>query len=210
MSGNFSQWVEQQKEGGKGAEDSQGFLLGQLNQVQDSLSTQYQDLAGVLPDANGYTGYEFRQRMTNAIYLLLASIGFAALAIFVGLPTIVLKPGKFVFCISMCTLCAICSVVVLQRPSVYIASLVEGGLATSLPIILLLFSILWTLYVAIFVHKYVYLVLAGGVQSLMIFYYLSSFIPGGKQGLILLLKSGFTIINGMLVPLKIYIRQTFS
>ena len=78
MSG-FDKWLQEQKrlQEGNPPEEGEG-LLGSFSNLQDSMTMQMQELSGILPDANGLTGVDFRRRMLHAIYFLLASIGFAA------------------------------------------------------------------------------------------------------------------------------------
>ena len=59
--------------------------------------------------------------MSYSIYLIMASVCCALLALFVGLPTIVLRPAKFVVFMSLSTLCAIGSVIAMQKPQEFFA-----------------------------------------------------------------------------------------
>ena len=213
---SFATWMDQQKraqENGGVKEEEMGFLGG-LTGVGDSLTAQMQELSGALPDANSVTGVEFRRRMQHSIYLLLSSIGFMALAILVGLPTLVLKPSKFVICVTLSTLSAFSSVVVLQKPSVFLSNLWEGGLDKAKPILALLLSIVLTLYTVTVTRKYVVVVCVGGLQVLAIVYYLSSFIPGGSTGLSVLLRSSYAVLYACLTPCRLYaksfVTQVFS
>lgn len=215
MSG-FDKWLQDQKrtqEGGARAAEEDG-LLGfagsSFSNLQDSMAAQMQELSGALPGADGLTGAEFRRRMMHAIYLLLASIGFAALAVLVGLPTIVLKPSKFAICLSLSALSAVASVAVLQRPSVFLTNLLEGGMGKAAPMLTLLASIGFTLYSAVVVHKYTVVVFAGGLEALAILYYLTSFVPGGTTGLSVLLKSAYAIVWTFLTPCRLYCKSFVS
>jgi hypothetical protein len=210
MSG-FDKWVQDQKrlQEGNPPEEGEG-LLGSFSNLQDSMTMQMQELSGILPDANGLTGVDFRRRMLHAIYFLLASIGFAALAVLVGLPTIVLKPSKFAICMSLSALSAIASVATLQKPSAFFSSIIEGGMEKALPMLALLSSIGFTLYSTIVVHKYTVVVLAGGLEVLAILYYLSSFVPGGTSGLSLLLKSAYAVLYTTLTPCRLYLKSSIS
>lgn len=139
--GDFSSWVEQREradeEGGESSEGTSflgvnlpaslslaGFR-GQLSSVHENFSNQLQELSGTLPEA-GPLSAAFRQRVTHAIYLLFAAAAFAVLAVFVGLPTLILRPAKFVICMTLSTLCLAGSVIVLQKPSVFVANLIKG------------------------------------------------------------------------------------
>ena len=209
MSGkqDFSKWLKD-REGGDEVETVS--FLGQIGAIQFSVSNQMQELSGALPDANSLTGAQFRERVSKAVYLLIASVGCALLAMFVGLPTIVLRPAKFVVFMSLTTLFAIGSVVVLQTPAAFMKDITDGGIEKSLPFGALVGSQLLTLYVAIFVHKYFYTVMVGALQVLSILYYLASFIPGGTKGLEILLKSGYAMVDTACLPCKAFVRRQIS
>jgi hypothetical protein len=185
--------------------------------VQESFLAQMQDIAGILPDA-GPLSAEFRQRFKNAIYLLLASIAFGILAIFIGLPTLVLRPSKFVICMTLATICAAGSVILLQKPSVFLSNLIKAGPMKALPIMSLLGTMLFTAYITIFVHKYIFILIAAGLQILSLLWYLSSYIPGGTVGLKVLLRTAYTLISTAMKPciflckrtLNTFISQIFS
>ena len=115
-----------------------------------------QELSGALPDANSLTGAQFRERVSKAVYLLIASVGCALLAVFVGLPTIVLRPAKFVVFMSLTTLFAIGSVVVLQTPAAFMKDITNGGIEKSLPFGALVGSQLLTIrhLRAVFLHDH--------------------------------------------------------
>ena len=86
MSG-FDKWLQDQKRSQEGnpREEYEG-LLGSFSNLQDSMATQMQELSGVLPDASGLIGIEFRRRMLQAIYFLLASVGYLAYVMRLWLP----------------------------------------------------------------------------------------------------------------------------
>jgi hypothetical protein len=142
----------------------------------------------------------FRARMTQAMYLLTASGAFALLTVFVGLPTLLIRPTKFVICLSLSTLLAASSVVVMQKPSVFLANLVGGGVRKGAPVALLGLSMLFTLYVSIFVHRYLAVICAAAVQLLCLLFYLASFIPGGTAGVSVLLRTTFLVVRTAAKP----------
>jgi len=200
--------MEQQKRAQEAGpkEEEMGFL-GSLTGVGDSMAAQMQELSGALPDSNAITGVEFRRRMQHSVYLLLSSIGFMALAILVGLPTLVLKPSKFVICVTLSTLSAFASVVILQKPSVFLSNLLEGGISKAKPILALLFSVALTLYTVTVTRKYAAVVFVGGLQALAVFYYLASFVPGGSTGLSVLLRSAYVVLYACLTPCRLYVKS---
>jgi Got1/Sft2-like family len=196
----FSSWLSQQKNAelvGDVEEGGTMSLLGPLtfSAMQDGLMNQVSVVTGSLPDPAA-----FRNRIKYVIYLLGISIIFALLAVFIGLPTLVLRPAKFVICMTLCTLSAAGSVIVLQAPSVFCSNLLKGGLLNALPVILLLFSMIFTIYATIFVHKYIIVIFAGAGQLLCLAFYLASFIPRGSKGLIVLLRMGYVILSTAMMP----------
>lgn len=198
---NFSLWVSQQRNAelvGDVEEGGTMSLLGPLSAMQDSLTNQMSELTGSLPDTP--LSPAFRNRIKYSIYLLGTSIIFALLAVFIGLPTLVLRPAKFVICMTLCTLSAAGSVIVLQAPSVFCSNLLKGGLLNALPVILLLISMIFTIYATIFVHKYIIVIFAGAGQLLCLAFYLASFIPGGSKGLIVLLRMGYVVLSTAMMP----------
>lgn len=204
---NFSNWLEQQKEAELRKEnpdeyavaDEESSLLGRFSAIGDSFTNQLEELHGSLPGA-GPLSADFRGRMVNAIYLLLASAGFCVLAVIIGVPTLLVRPAKFVVCTSLASLCAAGSVIVMQQPSVFFRGLIAGDPAKTLPTAALLVSMIITLYIAIFIHKYVYVLISGAIQLLCLFYYLASFIPGGTKGLHVLLNTGFVFVKTAAQP----------
>jgi len=185
-------------------------LTGPLSSIQESfygVSNQLQELSGNIPEA-GPLSAAFRTRVTNAIYLLIGSVAFALLAIFIGLPTLIFRPAKFVICMTLSTLLAASSVIVLQKPSVFLSNLLNGGPSNALPILCLLLSLCGTIYVTIFIHKYIYVLFMGSIQILCMFYYLSSFIPGGTTGLRIILKTSYVIVSTAMTPCIFVCKKT--
>lgn len=180
-------------------------IFSQIAGLQDSLSSQLLHLSGSLPDA-GPLSAEFRQRAIYAMYLLIASIAFGILAIVIGLPTLILRPSKFVICMTLSSLLGASSVVVMQKPSVFFSNLMNSGAASAGPVVALGISMLFTLYVAVFIHSYVSVIFAGAVQILCLLYYLSSFVPGGSRGLTVLLQTTWLLVRTTMTPV-IYVAK---
>jgi hypothetical protein len=57
-----------------------------------------------------------------------------------------------------------------------------------------------TVYAAVIVHRYLYVIICAALQVLAVLYYLSSFIPGGAMGLKMLMKAGYTILSTLIKP----------
>lgn len=193
-SSSFSSWLESQKQdGGEKEPESDISIWMQLGSIQESFVGQMQELTGSLPDA-GPLSSAYRARLLQAIYLLGASIGFAILTVVIGIPTLVVRPSKFVLCLTLATIFAASSVIVMQKPSVFFSELLTGGLPRALPVALLTASTLFTLYTTIFVHRYIVTLAAGAVQTVCLLFYLASFIPGGMKGLLVVLRMLYAIV----------------
>jgi hypothetical protein len=202
-SSSFSDWLEKQKAAERGENnppEQQVSIFSRLTSIQDSFTNQLQELSGSLPEA-GPLSASFRARITNAIYLFIASGVFAVLAVVIGVPTLVVRPIKFVLCMTISTLLAAASVVVMQTPSVFVSNIFAGGVTAALPVVLLLLSLLFTLYVTIFVHRYLSILFAGALQAICMLYYLASFIPGGTQGVMVLLRTTYAVALTAATPI---------
>jgi hypothetical protein len=66
-------------------------LLGQNN------SKHYNIFITLICVTLGPLSAAFRARVTYAVYLIIAAVGFLILGIIIGIPTLILKPAKFVF-----------------------------------------------------------------------------------------------------------------
>ncbi|RYG67675.1 hypothetical protein EON64_06930 [archaeon] len=127
----YSNWSSQSQSppsSSSGKNEESGGYFSQMVAIRDSFATQLQDLTEALPEA-GPLSAAYRERLLNSLYLLFAAVAFGALAIFVGLPTLVLRPSKFVICLSLSTLLAASSVVIMQKPSVFLSTLMTGGIS---------------------------------------------------------------------------------
>lgn len=180
---NFSNWVDQQKSAELVGDEEEGgessSIFGQLNSIQNNFTNQLSELSGSLPDAP--LNEAFRTRVKHSIYLLGISVLFGILAVFIGLPTLVLRPAKFVICMTLCTLSAAGSVIILQKPALFLSNLLKGGAANAFPVGLLLVSLLFTIYATVFIHTYIIVLIAGSIQMFCMAFYLASFIPGGSR-----------------------------
>jgi hypothetical protein len=184
-------------------------LLGRITSFPDDVASQLEGLSGSLPDS-GILSSAFRARVKQSVMLLLVAVFFAVMAIFVGLPTIVIKPTKFIFCTAMSTLCAIAAIVVMQKPEVFVASLFGSGISNALPFFLLLASLCITVYVTLFMHSYVMTMGTLGLQAVCTFWFLASFIPGGSKGLEVLARAGYSIVTTALRPIIYLCTKTIS
>lgn len=52
----------------------------------------------------------------------------------------------------------------IQKPSVFLSTVMKGESATTLPLVALLSSLLATIYVTVVIHRYVYVIIFGSIQ----------------------------------------------
>lgn len=199
---SFSQWVDKRQndvEAGEDPEESSS-LLSQFSSFQDNLSNQMLQLTGTQAES-GPLSVGLKNRLTYAMYLLLGATLFIFLAIFVGLPTLIVRPSKFVLCISLATSMAFASIIVLQKPEVFLANLFNSGAERIVTVVALATSLVVTIYVTVFIHSYILTISCGVLQVACIIWFVASFIPGGSKGLWMMLKAGHTFVMTMLTPL---------
>ena len=205
----FSDWVnkknqlddeEHHKNNKNNEEEEEIPFLTQIYDIQSNLTSQMQELAGGLPEA-GPLSAAFRNRMRNSIYLFLGSLLFAFFAIFIGLPTIAIRPSKFVLCLTLSTLLAVASIVVLQKPSIFLENLWKSSYDRMLSIVMLCLSALSSIYITIFIHRYLFILFAAIIQVFCIIWFLATFIPGGTKGLSILLRACYSLLKTTLKPI---------
>jgi hypothetical protein len=198
-SNSFSDWVNKKNSPEDLDKEESSSLLSQFSDIQNTFTSQMQEFSGSLPDA-GPLSAAFRARMKYTIYLLLGSILFAVFAVFVGLPTIVLRPSKFALCLTLSTIFAVASVVVMQTPGVFLESLYNAGGYRVGSIVSLCLTSIATIYMTVFVRRYLVTLFAAGLQVVCILWFISSFIPGGSKGFSLLLKTCYMFVRTLLAP----------
>jgi hypothetical protein len=207
--GKFSQWVDdkhrQEERAANGEEEESESFLGRFSSFQNDIATQLEGLSGALPD--NVMSEAFRARIKNSIFLLLAAIFFAIMAVFVGIPTIVLKPAKFVTCVAMATLCIIFAIAVMQKPEVFVKSLFSGGIVSALPFLLLVTSLVGTIYITIFHQSYLNTIISLVFLSASMIFFMASFIPGGTKGLQVLARAGVVVVRTTVTPVLFVVRK---
>lgn len=211
-SNSFSAWMEEKQRLTDGDEDKEGdgeqlSYFGRLFSIQEELACQIEGLSGSLPDA-GPMSAAFRARIKNAVYLFLGAAFFAVMAVLVGIPTILLKPSKFVTCVSLTTLCTIGAIAIMQKPSVFVQNMFNKGLMNTLPLVCLLISLFGTIYIVVFKRSYIMTMLALVIQTLSMLWFVASFIPGGNKGLKVMLQMSYLLIKTALTPMIFVCRKT--
>jgi hypothetical protein len=128
--------------------------------------------------------------------LLFLSILFFALAFFVGLPAIALRPQKFALSFTCGSLMFMGSFGILKGPMEHMKSMLKSDqlLFTTVYI----GSMLATLYLTFSkggVQGYVLVMTASAVQLVALVWYLISFLPGGTMGLGLISRAICTMLQ---------------
>ena len=129
--------------------------------------------------------------------LLFLSVLFFALAFFVGLPTIALKPQKFALSFTCGSLTFMGSFGILKGPMEHLKSMFTADRMIFTTVYF--GSMLATLYLTCSkggVQGYFLVLTASGVQLVALVWYLISFLPGGTMGLTLISRA----ICAMLQP----------
>lgn len=209
-SGNFSAWMEEKQrltDVEDNAEEGGQSYFGRLFSIQEELANQMEGFSGSLPDA-GPMSAAFRTRVKHSVYLFLGAAFFAVMAVLVGIPTILLKPSKFVTCVSLATLCAVGGIAVMQKPVVFFQSIFRNGVMGALPIMSLFGSLIGTIFIVVFKRSYILTMFALVVQTLSMLWFIASFIPGGNKGLQVILKMGYLLIKTALTPMIFVCQKT--
>lgn len=208
---SFSEWMAKQEETEHDLEEqSEGFsLLGRLSSIQDSLAGQLTTLSGTIDANAGPLSAAFQQRVKYALYLIIAAVIFLFFAIAVGLPTIVLRPSKFVMCMTLATSFAAASVVVMQTPQVFLSNMWSAGLERSAPFLGLIATMISTFFITIFYNRYLFILTSASLQVACLLWYLSTYIPGGPTGLKMLVKAAWLLVSTAAQPCMFVCKKTF-
>ncbi len=205
----FSNWMDDRNRNDDKDETFSFLGIGmQMKGVQENFASQMMELSGALPDTP--LNENFRNRLSASVYLLLGSIGFGVLAIVVGLPTLILKPAKFIMLMTLSTIFGFASVIVMKKPFVFLSELYEAGIVKSTPFICLVMSMFVTIYTTIVIHRYLYVIIVGGIQILCMLWFMSQFIPGGSTGLKVLLQTAWVMIKTTMTPCIYLVKRKVS
>lgn len=131
--------------------------------------------------------------------LLFLSILFFALAFFVGLPTIALKPQKFAISFTCGSLTFMGSFGILKGPMEHLKSMLSADRMFFTTIYF--GSMLATLYLTFSkggIQGYFLVLSASAVQLVALIWYLISFLPGGTMGLSLVTRAMCAMLQPVL------------
>ena len=145
-------------------------------------------------------GMNYQQRFKVFVSLLLLSALFFLLGFTVGLTTLMVRPQKFALSFTLGSLTFMASFAILRGPAAHFAGMLTPD---RMPFtIVYVGSMAATLYLTLNeggVHGYVAILAASGFQCLALLWYLAAFLPGGAQGMKMLLSAIGTALRPVIV-----------
>lgn len=145
-------------------------------------------------------GMNYQQRFKVFVSLLLLSGLFFGLGFTVGLTTLTIRPQKFALCFTLGSLTFMGSFAILRGPSAHLAGMVAPD---RLPFTLVyVASMAATLYLTCNkggVQGYLSVLIASGFQLVALLWYLAAFLPGGSQGMKVLLSAMMAALRPMIM-----------
>lgn len=212
---SFGKWYEDQKnDNGHGSSstslDEENGFLPLFNSAMNSLPSSASDLGWNSIKSNleaqmpqTILGMNYQQRFKVFCGLILLSALFFALGFFVGLPMMAVRPQKFALSFTFGSLTFMSSFAILRGPQVHFISMFQSE---RLPFtIVYLFSMFMTLYCTFHTYgpkAYVLVMACSILQIMALLWYLVTFLPGGSQGLKVLLHGVLTMIRPIIVGLS--------
>jgi len=210
---SFGSWYDDQKaaENGEGSSNSSWFnieseqilpLFNSENLQGFSFDSMKQTMESQMPKK--ILGMGYQQRFKVFCALLFLSALFFALAFFVGLPMLALKPQKFALSFTCGSVTFMASFGIMKGPKEHFISMCT---LQRMPFtIIYLGSIMMTLYLTCTkggIKGYAAVLIASGVQLVALLWYLISFLPGGAMGLQMISRALWTMLQPII---KAFIR----
>mmetsp|Transcript_16829 Transcript_16829/g.26250 ORF Transcript_16829/g.26250 Transcript_16829/m.26250 type:complete len:242 (-) Transcript_16829:321-1046(-) len=232
MSSSFGDWYEQQKadkgdgNGSNSANGSGNFLTGIMSgdNMAESLplffgeggalnSIPNIDISGTLEAQlpQKVMGMNYQQRFKVFIISLFISSLFFGLAFFVGLPLVTVRPQKFALCFTLGSLSFMCSFAILKGPHAHMASMLAyERLPFTTVYLTSMFATLYFTFTVGGMSGYVAVMGASGLQLASLMWYLVTFIPGGTNGLKLVVSGMIKMLQPVLIVLRKCCTQCLS
>jgi len=210
-SSSFGSWYDDQKaaESGDGSSNSSWFsidseqvlpLFNTDNLQGFSIDTMKQSMEAQMPKKIMGMGYQQRFKVFCA--LLFLSALFFALAFFVGVPMLALKPQKFALSFTCGSVTFMGSFAIMKGPYEHLMSMCT---MQRMPFTIIYFgSMMATLYLTCTkggMKGYTLVLISSGVQLVALLWYLISFLPGGTMGLHLVGRAMCAILQPVLKAL---------
>jgi len=203
MSG-FGKWYEEQQaaENGEATASSSWFggsdevlpLFNTENMPTFSLESMRESMEAQMP--RKILGMGYQQRFQVFCALLVLSVVFFALAFFVGLPTIALKPQKFAISFTCGSMTFMGSFGILKGPVEHLKSMFSSERMFFTTIYFgSMYSTLYLCFNKGGIRGYVLVLSASAVQLLALLWYLISFLPGGTAGLKVVTRAICTMLQ---------------
>ncbi|KAG7356488.1 hypothetical protein IV203_001174 [Nitzschia inconspicua] len=212
MTTSFGSWYDQQRaaengESGAGEANSSFFSSFSMDSEQIlplfnteslqgfSFDSMKQSMEAQMPKK--ILGMGYQQRFKVFCALLLLSALFFALAFFVGVPVLAMRPQKFALSFTCGSLTFMMSFAIMKGPKEHLLTLFSGD--RMLFTTIYLGSMFTTLYLTCTkggLRGYALVIISSVVQMIALIWYLVSFLPGGTMGLQLV----FRAICSMLQP----------
>lgn len=170
------------------SENLQGFSIDSMKQTME----------GSMPKK--ILGMGYQQRFKVFCALLFLSALFFALAFFVGLPMLALKPQKFALSFTCGSITFMASFGIMKGPYEHLVSMFTAD--RMLFTTIYFGSILATLYLTCTkggMKGYALVLIASGVQLVALLWYLVSFLPGGTMGLSMVGRAMCVILQPVFV-----------
>lgn len=141
-------------------------------------------------------GMNYQQRFKVFCALLLLSTVFFGLGFVVGLPMISIRPQKFALSFTCGSLTFMGSFAILRGPQAHAASMfAQDRLPFTLVYISSMMATLYFTFTAHGVKGYVTVLVSSGLQLVSLLWYLVTFLPGGAQGMKVLMGAIITMIK---------------
>lgn len=145
-------------------------------------------------------GMSYQQRFQVFVSLLLLSGVFFALAFFVGIPTITLRPQKFAISFTFGSLMFMGSFALLRGPQAHFMGMIAPDrLPFTTFYLVSMFATLYCTFKVKGAEAYVSVLITSGLQLLALLWYLVTFLPGGAQGMKVLTSAILTILRPVIV-----------
>lgn len=200
---SFGSWYDEQKAAESGETNSSWFsidteqtlpLFNTENMPGFSIDSMKQSMEAQMPKK--ILGMGYQQRFKVFCALLFLSALFFALAMFVGVPMLAMKPQKFALSFTCGSLTFMGSFAIMKGPYEHFRSMftMERMPFTTI----YMGSMFWTLYLTCSkggLKGYAYVIVASGIQLIALLWYLVSFLPGGTMGLQMVGKAMCTILQ---------------
>jgi hypothetical protein len=208
MSSSFGKWYEEKKNEEHGDTNSSGNswfdtesllpMFNTENMQPISWSNMKASMEKQMPST--ILGMGYQQRFQVFCGLLFLSILFFALAFFIGVPMLAVKPHKFAISFTCGSLTFMGSFGILRGPMEHMKSMLQSDrlLFTTL----YFGSMFMTLYCTFFIHGitgYLCVVSSSAIQLIALIWYLISFLPGGTSGLSYVFAAMAHILKPVLV-----------